>query len=160
MEKKQQDLFEREPPPWELDDAGAVLVAQVYFNDPPFGPWDYAIPDEFVEALRAGMRVEVPLGRGGRTMVGYCGRIFPASQPPGGGRLDVQRLKPIGRLVDPAPLMAPELVELARQIARIIFVRWPRFLRRSFRPACGAMPGRALSSSTRSRPNRSSAGDR
>ena len=44
MEKKQQELFERAPPPWEMDDAEPVLVARVYLTVPPFGPLDYGAP--------------------------------------------------------------------------------------------------------------------
>jgi primosomal protein N' (replication factor Y) (superfamily II helicase) len=102
----QQDLFDKEPPPWELDDQGAQCVAAVVFSEFPFGPYDYAVPESLRAVMRAGLRVEVPLGRGNRTRVGYCVRIESESQHAG-------RLKPIAAVVDAEALLSRSMLELA-----------------------------------------------
>ncbi len=117
MEKKQRALFDVKPPPWELDDASPAVVVRVALNDPPFGPFDYVVPDAWAAQVAVGMRVEVPLGRGNRTATGYCVDVFLPGQHPDTDRLDFRRLKPIERLVDTVPLISLHLVELARQIS-------------------------------------------
>ncbi len=103
---RQRDLFDREPPPWELDDRQEVCVGQVVFAEFPFGPYDYAVPDALRESLRAGMRVEVPLGRGNRKRVGYCVEIHNAPS--------ARQLKPISRLLDTQTLVSPLMLDLTR----------------------------------------------
>ncbi len=70
MEKRQQNLFDAAPPPWEIDDADDLLVAEVVFAEAPYGPFDYRVPDEFRDRLQLGCRVHVPLGRGNRQVEG------------------------------------------------------------------------------------------
>ena len=42
------------------------LAATVVFAEQPHGPYDYAIPPSLAAKLKAGQRVQVPLGRGNR----------------------------------------------------------------------------------------------
>ncbi len=42
---EQQDLFDKQPPPWELDDQRERCVGAVVFSEMPFGPYDYEVPD-------------------------------------------------------------------------------------------------------------------
>ena len=58
--KKQQALFSTELAPWELDDAEERFVAVVVFPEPPFGPFDYLVPDALrTEVAASGIRVSV-----------------------------------------------------------------------------------------------------
>jgi primosomal protein N' (replication factor Y) len=110
MPADQPQLFEREPAPWELDDAEDHSVATVVLASGPEKPFDYLVPDELRGLVEPGCRVEVPFGRGNRQIVGYC--------------IDVQsrksvdrRLKPLAGLVDAQRLITPAMLRLARWMA-------------------------------------------
>ena len=116
MSDPQQSLFETQPDPWQLDDQDDWLAARIVFADPPFGPYDYSIPGEIEAQVKKGVRVVVPLGRGNRTMTGYCTEIISPSHPDAAS-VKPNRLKPISRVVDAKPLLDEKLLKLARQIA-------------------------------------------
>jgi primosomal protein N' (replication factor Y) (superfamily II helicase) len=106
MSTRQNTLFDAEPEPWQLDSAAEVLTATVFFPEPPHGPFDYSIPASIASGLKAGQRVQVPLGRGNRPVVGYCtavGTKLAGSRP----------LKPVARVIDERPLLAPAMLRLA-----------------------------------------------
>jgi primosomal protein N' (replication factor Y) (superfamily II helicase) len=107
MSSRQPTLFDAAPDPWELDAAAEQLTAEVVFFDPPHGPFDYLVPAPLAARLRPGQRVQVPLGRGNRPIVGYCMTVATKS---GGQRT----LKPIGRIVDDQPLFSLPMLRLAR----------------------------------------------
>ena len=63
----QRTFFDDEPPDvpeWETLDAEESWRARVVFTGGTPGEFDYKIPDRLVEAVRPGMRLLVPLGRG------------------------------------------------------------------------------------------------
>src|SRR5262245_420502 len=95
----QQSLFDRTPEPWELDEAAEQLAAEVVFPEPPHGPYDYRVPQSLTGTLRAGQRVQVPLGKGDRPVVGYCTAV--ATKPVG-----TRPLKVLHGIVDPEPLLS------------------------------------------------------
>ena len=68
----QVELFETEPPPWELAAADDVAIATVVFSEAPYGPYDYRIPDILREELKPAMRVRVPLGKRRKPVTGWC----------------------------------------------------------------------------------------
>jgi primosomal protein N' (replication factor Y) len=107
MPSRQSTLFDAAPDPWELDAATEQLAAEVVFFDPPHGPFDYSVPAPLAARLKPGQRVQVPLGRGNRPIVGYCTDLRPKL-------VGQRKLKPIGRVVDEAPLLAPPMLRLAR----------------------------------------------
>ncbi len=82
MGEQQRDLFEKQPPPWELDDERESCVAEVVFSEFPFGPYDYEVPASLRGVVQPGIRVEVPLGRGNRKRVGYCAEVTSAGSRP------------------------------------------------------------------------------
>ncbi len=112
----QQSLFNVEPQPWQLDDQDDWLIARMAFSGAPFGPYDYSIPADLEKSVQPGIRIEVPLGRGNRKMIGYCvdvigpfHRLAPSVQP--------QKLKPIERIIDSRPLINSNLLDLANWIS-------------------------------------------
>ncbi len=109
MSNEQQNLFETDPAPWELDAEDDRLVAEVVFPEAPRGTFDYAIPDNLVDSLQAGARVLVPLGRQ-RRMTGYCIGIKT-------GSTWGKQLRPIVSVLDVPPLMTPDILQLARWIS-------------------------------------------
>ena len=90
---QQQSLFDTEPAPWELDDAAQQHVATVVLASGPGGEFDYLVPEGV--QLEVGCRVKVPLGRGNRSVVGYCVEVGFKSA---GGR----KLKAIAEVLDAA----------------------------------------------------------
>ncbi len=107
MGEQQKDLFDKQPPPWELDDQREVCVGEVVFAEFPFGPYDYEIPEPLRAAVREGVRVEVPLGRGNRKRIGYCVKItnLPTA---------ARRLKPIAKVVDTESLLSASMLHLTQ----------------------------------------------
>jgi primosomal protein N' (replication factor Y) len=102
---QQGELFETQPPPWELAAQDDVAVASVVFSEAPHGPYDYRIPDEMRENLQPGMRVKVPLGRRKRPISGWCIETKLGSS--------AQRsLRDVAELLDEQPLCDPPLVRL------------------------------------------------
>ncbi len=107
---QQQQLFETEPAPWELDAAGEQLVATVVFPEGPEQPFDYKVPDGLREAIGTGRRVQAPFGAGNRMVEGYCVRL--------GTRTDVhRRLKPLAAVIDHQMLLSPTMLRLTGWMA-------------------------------------------
>jgi primosomal protein N' (replication factor Y) len=123
----QHTLFETEPPPWELDDAAQRLVATVVLPSGPVGEFDYAVPEAQVAAgretlaLKIGCRLLVPLGRGNRSVVGYCVAL---GYKPAGER----KLKTIARVLDPEPLVSPAMLRVTRWMADYYLCPWGQVL--------------------------------
>ena len=110
MGQEQRDLFDKQPPPWELDDQREACVAAVVFADAPFGPYDYEVPDALRVAVQPGVRVEVPLGRGNRKRVGYCTAVENQTHRQ-------RALKPIVAVVDAQSLLSPSMLRLTQWMA-------------------------------------------
>jgi primosomal protein N' (replication factor Y) len=123
----QQSLFDTEPAPWELDDAAQRLVATIVIPGGPGGEFDYEAPEAMVTAssaakrLEAGRRVRVPLGRGNRSVVGYCVEL---ANKPTGGRM----LKPVAAVLDAQPLLSPAMIRLTRWMADYYLCPWGQVL--------------------------------
>ncbi len=110
MSKHQHSLFAPEEAPWETDDQTQYQAAVIVFPEAPWGPYDYVIPDRLLGIVEPGRRVRVPLGRGNRTVVGYCVAVE--------NRLgDPDQLKPVRAVLDGAPLVAPAMLALTRWMA-------------------------------------------
>jgi primosomal protein N' (replication factor Y) (superfamily II helicase) len=117
MKKRQQELFASEPLPWELDEAEDQRVATVVFAEPPFGPFDYRVPDSLRTAVTPGRRVRVPLGRGDRAVVGYCVRV---EDRPAGPRA----LKDVKASLDACALLAPSMLRLTEWMSEYYLCPW------------------------------------
>ena len=110
MTRQQRVLFGPPPPEWEEDEQSLRQVAQVVFSEPPFGPYDYLVPEHLRGIVDAGKRVWVPLGRGNRRCTGYCIGLQT-------GNTTGRRLKAVLKTIDEEPLWTPALLELARWMA-------------------------------------------
>jgi primosomal protein N' (replication factor Y) len=112
---RQQSLFDTEPAPWEVDDAAEQLVATVVLVGGPSGEFDYLVPAGLVggrpeRRLEAGRRIRVPLGRGNRSVIGYC--VSLANKPTSG-----RKLKAVASVVDRRPILSPAMLRLTRWMA-------------------------------------------
>ncbi|MFM9066745.1 MAG: primosomal protein N', partial [Planctomycetota bacterium] len=112
MDGRQFTLFDPgfDPAPWDHDELADAAVAEVVFASPPYGPFHYLISEDLRDRVELGRRVRVPLGRGGRDMVGYCVGLTRRAG-------DVRTLKLVISVVDPKPLFGPPLLDLAQWIA-------------------------------------------
>ena len=106
---------------WQQAAMDDLLVAEVVFNLPLERPYTYAIPDELRDRIQPGQRVLAPLGRGNRSVVGYCVAVKTAVQTQ-------RKLKPITELLDAAPLLDPRMLELTRWIGERYLCGWGQVL--------------------------------
>ncbi len=124
---KQQSLFDNEPAAWEIDDSAQKLVATVVIPGGPPGELDYLAPEEMVatassdKRLEPGRRVRVPLGRGNRSVVGYCVAV---EHKPSGGR----KLKSITAVLDRQPLLSSAMIRLTRWMSEYYLCPWGQVL--------------------------------
>ena len=117
-----QGLFDfADTPEWEQAAAEDILVAEVVFNLPLEKPYTYSIPDEFRDLLRCGMRVKAPLGRGNRTVVGYCVNVRQAES-------NARKLKPIHEVLDTEPLLNQVMLDLTHWLAQRYLCGWGQVL--------------------------------
>jgi len=116
MDNQQRNLFDLEPPPWELDDVADRPLATVVFPERPAGEFDYEIPDAFLDQLKPGCRVRVPLGRGNRAVVGFCVRVHQ-------GKAN-SKTKSIRGVVDDVPLISPSILDLTRWMSDYYLCPW------------------------------------
>jgi primosomal protein N' (replication factor Y) len=107
---RQQQLFARDPEPWDVDDTAELQAASIVFAEAPFGPYDYVVPDNLRGRVVAGVRVKVPLGRQNRPVVGYCTSV-------GSRAGNARKLKSIAHLVDQQPLLLEPMLRLAEWMA-------------------------------------------
>lgn len=102
---QQGDLFDREIPPWEIDAECQCWAASVVFSEPPHGPFSYRVDPPLQNVLKPGMRVSVPLGRGNRSVSGYCIDVSMIQQHP-------NALKAVLAVEDERPLCSSHLLKL------------------------------------------------
>jgi len=87
--------------------------AQIVFNLPVKGPFDYIVPPELRNKIKRGVRVWAPFG--GRTLVGY---VVGLSGKPG---VDISRLKQIKSLIDAEPIIDAALLKLSKWLSKYYF---------------------------------------
>ncbi|MCP4195130.1 MAG: primosomal protein N' [Planctomycetaceae bacterium] len=121
MSDEQKELFEVEVDPWQLDDESDRRIASVVFAEGVADTYSYLIPDELQDDVVVGKRVRVPLGRGNRSVVGYCVEISTQS--------GVQRrLKSISSVLDETPLASPAMLRLTQWMADHYLTTWGKAL--------------------------------
>ena len=117
MPSEQQNLFDTEPEAWDLDDAAERRLANVVLPAGPEGEFSYLVPEELLGDVEPGRRVQAPLGRGNRNVVGYCTEV--ATRP-----VDGRALKAIRAVLDKKPLLSPPMLRLTRWISEYYLCRW------------------------------------
>ena len=126
MTEKQQNLFESDPTPWELDDEAERSIATVVLAAAPFGPFDYLAPPELLGKIEPGRRVRVPLGRGNRTLEAYC--VGLRNESTEASRARSYRLKPVRSVVDDQALASPRMLALTEWMAKYYLCPWGQVL--------------------------------
>jgi primosomal protein N' (replication factor Y) len=106
-------------PPALPRDRAAAHLADVALPLPVDRTFAYSIPERMQDAVRPGCRVAVPFG--GRSLVGFVVGLDPTDAP--------ERVKPIQRILDTAPILGPDLLELAQWISRRTMCSWGEALR-------------------------------
>src|SRR4051812_14596134 len=121
MHSEQQDLFDKQPAPWEVDAAQTQTVATVVFPTGPEKPFDYRVPEGLSGQVEAGRRVRVPFGRGGgRLVVGYCVKCETREQH--------RPLKDVAEVIDSRPLLSPAMIRLTEWMAGHYLCPWATVL--------------------------------
>src|SRR3989338_3737764 len=83
------------------------MIAQVVFDLPLEGPFDYAVPSEFQAGIAVGQRVSVVLGHA--SSVGYVAGLADTSA--------IKNLKSIRAILDVSPVIDDPLQQLAGRMA-------------------------------------------
>jgi primosomal protein N' (replication factor Y) len=106
----QRKLFDEPPLPSGSENGKNLNVASIVFSEPPYGPYDYRVPDALQHKIQPGMRVEVPFARRKDPKIGWCVKI-------GAEKLKADGLREILSLVDHESVCDRHLVELALWMA-------------------------------------------
>ena len=121
MSQDQPHLFDTQPPAWEQDAAQSVCVARVVLPSGFAKQLDYAVPDHLRDQAEPGRRLRVPLGRGNRSVVGYCVDLIHDAK--------VDRpLKEIDAVIDSRRLLSNELLEITHWMADYYLCPWGQVL--------------------------------
>ena len=126
---RQQGLFDNTPEnveaPWIADSASDQTVATIIFSEMPWGPFDYRVPSDLMESIAPGKRVAVPLGRGNRTVTGFCVALTHES---GGQVSRPHKLKFVDEVVDDRVLASDHMLQLTKWMSDYYLARWGQVL--------------------------------
>ena len=117
--------------PWVRDALNDHSIATVVFAEIPWGPFDYLIPNELQDSVKAGRRVQVPLGRGNRQVIGYCVAVKytgPQDAQTSSEKGRSYKLKPITRVIDGFTLLSTEMLKLTKWLADYYIARYGQVL--------------------------------
>jgi primosomal protein N' (replication factor Y) len=102
------------------------LFADIVFALPLPQAYTYAVPGEWAAAARPGARARAPLGP--KTAAGIIVRVH--DQPPAGASI-----KPLLAVLDPEPIIPPDILDLAGRLSRRYYSSWGELLRPAVPPA-------------------------
>ncbi len=80
-------------------------------------PYTYAVPKQLTDLVQPGMRVIVPFGAGKREVQGFVVGVIDESTYDG-------PLKPLAAVMDLAPVVNPELLQLSQWLANETYAFW------------------------------------
>jgi primosomal protein N' (replication factor Y) len=124
---RQQNLFDSDPAPWEVDAQSERLVATVVLCEGPTNEFDYVVPEEMSDRqnpeqfVEPGRRLRVPFGRSNRGVEATCVRL-------GLKPVDPRRLKCVSRVIDPVSLVSPAMLRLTEWMADYYLCSWGQVL--------------------------------
>src|SRR5262249_53963841 len=98
--------------------------AGVVFNRPLDAVLSYRVPEGLGRAVRPGVRVRVPLGKGNASEVGYVVGV-EADLPEG---VDLGRVKDVAEVLDDPPLIDGPMLALTRWMASYYLCGWGQAL--------------------------------
>ena len=110
-----------QPLAWELAAEADQLLAEVVFNRPLTTAYHYLVPNELRENIGPGQRVQVPFGRGNKSVNGYC--VGLSNHIPTG-----KLLKSITAVLDRTALIDTRMLELTHWIADRYLCGWGQVL--------------------------------
>lgn len=118
--------------------ARVAVKAAVFSIDRPF---DYRVPEEMRGAIAPGSRVVVPFGAGNKKTEGF---VLALS-----GKTSVEKVKPVHKLLDEAPILDEKLLKLALWLRDRVYCTFyeaaramlPAGLWYSFDETCSLLPG-------------------
>ena len=87
-------------------------IVRVAFDSGVDNEFDYLVPDKFWP-IQPGRRIEAPFGRNNKLQTGFC--VDTATKPQSGRKF---KLKTIKRVIDKAPLLDTQLLDLADWISK------------------------------------------
>lgn len=87
----------------------------------------YRVPAGFADEIKVGARILVPFGK--RTATGYA--VSLASEFDADSDIDESAVKDVYQLIDPEPLITPEIVELTKWASDYYFASWGEMLKAS-----------------------------
>ncbi len=96
----------------------------VVFPNPPFKKFTYVVPDRFQHEIVLGDRVLVPLGN--RKMTGF---VVDFVEKP-----KIHDLREVEDIIDPYPLLTPDLMELTRWVSEYYISSWGEVIRAALPP--------------------------
>src|SRR5580692_8976759 len=96
--------------------------ADIVFDRPLDHAFTYAIPNDLLNKIGVGKRVEAPLGKGGKTTTGFCVRVTDI--PPSASF----EVKSITRVLDVDALVDDHLMKLTRWMADYYLCGWGQVL--------------------------------
>jgi len=96
--------------------------ADIVFDRPLDHAFTYAIPNDLLDKIGVGKRVEAPLGKGGKTTTGFCVRVTDV--PPSASF----EVKSITRVLDVDALVDDHLMKLTRWMADYYLCGWGQVL--------------------------------
>jgi primosomal protein N' (replication factor Y) len=96
------------------------LFAEIVFDRPVHQAYQYAVPKRLAELLAVGKRVRAPFGQKDQPTVGFC--VGVSTEAP------ARPLKAIQGILDPEPLLTPELLRLTRWMAEYYLCGWGQVL--------------------------------
>ncbi len=132
------DLFAASAPP--------RRVARVALPLPIDRLFDYAVPAALAPDVEVGRRVRVRAQR--RSLVGVVVALSGGTDAPQGS---ARALRPIEQVLDPAPAIAPALLEILREEADAVLCPLGLALAAALPPGSGSRPGAAFALTPRGR---------
>lgn len=98
------------------------IFADIVFDRPLDHAFTYAVPNDLIDKIGVGKRVEAPLGKGGKITSGFCVRV---SDIPPSASFEV---KSIARVLDVDALVDDHLMKLTRWMADYYLCGWGQVL--------------------------------